>query len=250
MPAEPNSNPSEPGAAEATPASAEPTVDTQATEAVGATGAASASASAASASASDSTSDEAASLRADVERLQKELAEAREQADRYHSNWQRSAADFLNWKRRTDQEKAELSRFAEGALTVEMLRVLDDFERAFVSLPTDLRTLTWIEGVYLIGQKLYASLQARGLSPIDAAGQEFDPHLHEAVLREEDAEGANVLVVVQELQRGYRFHDRVLRPTLVKVGRPKASDAVDAAAGSTAEGETGSEALDADSPSD
>jgi molecular chaperone GrpE len=122
-----------------------------------------------------------------------------------------------------------------------------------MSLPTDLRTLTWIEGVYLIGQKLYASLQQRGLSPIDADGQEFDPHLHEAVLREDDAEGAESLVVVQELQRGYRFHDRVLRPTLVKVGRPRpseASEAADAAAGNTAEGETGSEDLDAESPSD
>ena len=198
---------------------------------------------------SSSVSDEASSLRAEVERLQQELDKAREQADRYHANWQRSAADFLNWKRRTDQEKSDLSRVAEGALTVEMLRVLDDFERAFVALPPDLRTLTWIEGVYLIGQKLYATLQARGLSPIDATGQEFDPYLHEAVLREEDAEGADSLVVVQELQRGYRFHERVLRPTLVKVGRPKASEASDAAAGSTAEGETGAEALDAESPS-
>jgi molecular chaperone GrpE len=120
--------------------------------------------------------------------------------------------------------------------------VLDDFERAFASLPPDLRSLTWIEGVYLIGQKLYASLQARGLSPIDAAGQDFDPHLHEAVLREDDAEGADQLVVVQELQRGYRFHERVLRPTMVKVGRPKAD--------AEAEAVTGPEAMDDKSPSD
>jgi len=196
--------------------------------------------------ASASTTDETAELRAEVERLQKELASAREASDRYHSNWQRSAADFLNWKRRTDQEKAELSRHAEGALTVEMLRVLDDFERAFMSLPGELRTFTWIEGIYLIGQKLYASLQARGLSPIEAAGQDFDPHLHEAVLREDDAEGADQLVVVQELQRGYRFHDRVLRPTMVKAGRPQAPADVDP----STEGETGPESLDEKSPSD
>ena len=70
----------------------------------------------------------------------------------------------------------------------------------------------------MIGQKLFALLQARGLSPIEAQGQEFDPFLHEAVLREEGAEGSDSLVVVQELQRGYRFHERVIRPTMVKWG--------------------------------
>src|SRR5690348_5024214 len=133
-------------------------------------------------------SDELAEARTRIEALEKELAAAREQADRFHANWQRSAADFQNWKRRTDQEKTELSRVAEGALTLEMLRVLDDFDRAFQALPLDLRSLTWIEGVFLIGQKLYALLQSRGLSPIEASGEEFDPYLHEAVLREEGAE--------------------------------------------------------------
>jgi molecular chaperone GrpE len=168
--------------------------------------------------------DELAAAQAKIAELERELSEARERADRYHSNWQRSAADFQNWKRRTDQEKADLTRLAEGAVTLELLRVIDDFERAFQSLPPELRTFTWIEGVYLIGQKLFSLLQARGLMPIEALGQEFDPYHHEAVLREEGADGAETLVVVQELQRGYRFHERVLRPTLVKVGLPPTSE--------------------------
>src|SRR4051812_32114719 len=167
-----------------------------------------------------SADDDLTTARGRIEELEKELAEARERADRYHSNWQRSAADFQNWKRRTDQEKTELSRVAEGAVTVDLLRVLDDFDRAFQALPMELRALTWIEGVYMIGQKLYAVLQQRGLNPIEAAGEEFDPFLHEAVLRDEGAEGSERLVVVQELQRGYRFHERVIRPTMVKVGLP------------------------------
>ena len=167
-----------------------------------------------------SPSDDLAAAQAKIAELEKQLAEVTERADRFHSNWQRSAADFQNWKRRTDQEKTELGRAAEGAMTLELLRVIDDFERAFMALPPELRTLTWIEGVYMIGQKLFALLQARGLSPIEAQGQEFDPFLHEAVLREEGAEGSDALVVVQELQRGYRFHERVIRPTMVKVGLP------------------------------
>jgi molecular chaperone GrpE len=172
------------------------------------------------AEAATAETDDLTAAQARIDALEKELAEARERADRYHSNWQRSAADFQNWKRRTDQEKTELSRVAEGAMTVELLRVVDDFERAFTALPPELRALTWIEGVYMIGQKLYALLQARGLSPIEAHGEAFDPFLHEAVLREEGAEGSDNLVVVQELQRGYRFHERVIRPTMVKVGPP------------------------------
>jgi len=159
---------------------------------------------------------------AKIAELEQELATARERADRFHSNWQRSAADFQNWKRRTDLEKTELSRQAEGAMTLDLVRVLDDFERAFMALPPELRSFTWIEGVYMIGQKLYALLQARGLTPIEAMGADFDPYQHEAVLREDGTEGSENLVVVQELQRGYRFHERVIRPTMVKVGLPEA----------------------------
>ena len=191
--------------------------------------------------------DDLAAARARIEALEQELADARERADRFHANWQRSAADFQNWKRRTDQEKTELTRVAEGAMTLELLRVLDDFERAFQSLPRELYTLTWIEGVSMIGQKLYSLLQARGLSPIDAAGEEFDPYLHEAVLREEGAEGSDRLVVVQELQRGYRYHDRVIRPTMVKVGLPPAEPAADAADAVVVDAEA-SEAPPSDSP--
>ena len=183
-----------------------------------------------------------------IAELEQQLAEASERADRFHSNWQRSAADFQNWKRRTDQEKAELGRTAEGAMTLELLRVLDDFERAFMALPAELRSLTWIEGVYMIGQKMFALLQARGLTPIDAQGQEFDPFLHEAVLREEGAEGSDSLVVVQELQRGYRFHERVIRPTMVKVGR--SSEPAAATDGATTVPSDVADVVDSDNPSE
>src|SRR5690242_19532390 len=98
MSTEPTPNDAETAAGEAAPASAESTVDKDQTENVSGAGASASSSSAASATASSSGSDEVAALRADVERLQQELAAAKEQADRYHSNWQRSAADFLNWK--------------------------------------------------------------------------------------------------------------------------------------------------------
>ena len=87
-----------------------------------------------------SPADDLDAAQAKIAELEQQLAEANERADRYHANWQRSAADFQNWKRRTDQEKAELARTAEGAMALELLRVLDDFERAFMALPAELRS--------------------------------------------------------------------------------------------------------------
>ena len=175
------------------------------------------------------SSDDWALVQGELRQLRSELAEARaardsvqEQADRYHANWQRSAADFLNWKRRADQEKADASKLGEAAVISDLLRVLDDFERAFVALPSELRRLTWIEGVHMIWGKLFTIFESRGLTPIEALGRDFDPREHEAVMREDDADPSEQTAVVAELQRGYRFHDRVIRPTLVKVGRPKA----------------------------
>lgn len=175
------------------------------------------------------SSDDWALVQAELRQLRTELSEARaslteaqERADRYHSNWQRSAADFLNWKRRADQEKADATRLGEATVIAELLRVLDDFERAFAALPGELRRLTWIEGVHMIWGKMFTIFESRGLTLIEALGRDFDPREHEAVMREDDADPSEQTAVVQELQRGYRLHDRVIRPTLVKVGRPKA----------------------------
>ena len=179
--------------------------------------------------------DELRQLRTELAEARASLAEAQERADRYHAIWQRSAADFLNWKRRADQEKAEATRLGEAALIADLLRVLDDFERAFGALPPELRRLTWIEGVHMIWGKLFTIFESRGLTPIEALGRDFDPREHEAVMHEDDSDLSQQTAVVQELQRGYRFQDRVIRPTLVKVGRPKA-------AGAGAGAEPGSEA--------
>lgn len=145
-----------------------------------------------------------------------DLAAARAQADEYHRNWQRSAADFANFKRRVDDEK----KFAERWLLRDLLPVLDDFERAWASLPRELRSLSWIEGLWQVNAKLFAVLQQHGVAPIEAEGKPFDPVEHEAVLHEE-GDPSEQNAVVAELQRGYRLHERVLRAALVKVGKPK-----------------------------
>lgn len=160
---------------------------------------------------------ETEAVEVDIDTLKQALAEEKAKADRYLANWQRAEADFANYKKRVEQEKNELSDFANAALILNLLPILDDLERAFDSLPSCLARLTWVDGIRLIHRKLQGILEMRGLSQIKAKGQVFDPNLHEAVSREEGEDG----MVIGEVQKGYKLKDRVLRPALVVVGKGK-----------------------------
>ena len=146
--------------------------------------------------------------------LGKILAETRQKADDYLDSWKRAQADFINYKRRADQEKMEMGVYANTQLILSLLPVLDDFERAVDSLTPKLARMDWVHGVRLVERKLRTTLVAQGLSPIKAVGEVFDPNLHEAVMHIKGEDGK----VVQELQKGYRLHEKILRPSKVAVG--------------------------------
>jgi molecular chaperone GrpE len=150
----------------------------------------------------------------DVAALKKELAELKARVEANLAGWQRAQADFVNYKRRTEEEREETVRLANASLVLSLLPILDDFERAVASCPQELSGLAWVEGIRLIERKLRASLEAQGLSPIPALGEPFDPRRHEAVRQAQGKEG----IVLEEVQKGYKFRDRVLRPTQVVVG--------------------------------
>lgn len=150
----------------------------------------------------------------DVEALKQALAEEKEKAEANLAGWQRAQADYVNYKRRSEQEKEEISQFANAILILNLLPILDDWERALASVPDDQADLSWIEGIRLIERKLRGVLEAQGLSPIEAVGQPFDPNLHEAAMQGKGEEG----IVIEELQKGYKFRDRVIRPSKVVVG--------------------------------
>jgi molecular chaperone GrpE len=143
------------------------------------------------------------------------LAKTREQADENLRHWQRTAADFSNYKRRTEEERAAMGLLANAVLLGRLLAVIDDFDRALESVPEDIHE-GWLDGIRLVERKLQALLEAEGVTPIEAIGQPFDPNLHEAVVHEETAEHPDN-TVIGEVQRGYLLHDRVLRPSLVRV---------------------------------
>ena len=157
----------------------------------------------------------------EIERLKGELAEAKASAERCLANWQRAEADLRNYKRLSEQEAAETRQFANATLMLKVLPVLDDLERAFKSVPAELAELPWVEGVRLIGRKLVASLEMMGLAQIKALGEAFDPKQHEAVMQSSGEDG----IVVAELEKGYRLHDRVIRPAKVAVGAGEKKEA-------------------------
>jgi molecular chaperone GrpE len=146
--------------------------------------------------------------------LEKALVAEKEKAEQYLANWQRAQADFINYKRRVEQEREERSKFANLELILNLLPVLDDFERAFSTIPEEYCQAGWVEGARLVERKLRSVLEAQGVSPIEAMGEPFDPSLHEAVRQACGEDG----VVVGEVEKGYKLHDKVIRPTKVVVG--------------------------------
>ncbi|MGQ9627435.1 MAG: nucleotide exchange factor GrpE [Anaerolineae bacterium] len=158
----------------------------------------------------------------ELETLRQKLAEAEAKAQEYLDQWRRTAAEFANYKKRNEKEQSEITKFANAGLLTMLLPVLDDFERAFQTIPSNLRSLTWVDGLFLIQRKMQMVFEQMGVKPIETEGQKFDPLFHQAVSYEE-SDGFEEGQIISEVQKGYKFHDRVLRPALVRVssGKPK-----------------------------
>jgi molecular chaperone GrpE len=145
---------------------------------------------------------------------------AREEAEANFARYQRLAADFENYKRRTRQDLTDRTQYANEELVRKLLPILDNFRRALDHTPANVDPI-WLEGIKLVARQFEAILAEQGLSPIPALGEKFDPTKHEAIASQETDEHEEG-TVVEEMQPGYRLHDRVLRPTLVKVAQPPA----------------------------
>lgn len=130
---------------------------------------------------------------------------------------QRVHADFANFRRRNDEERAQLSEFAKIAVVTKLLPLIDNIERALGHLPPELADNQWAKGVAQLDKQFETALKDLGIEPIDALGKPFDPHWHEAVSYEEGGEGEEV--VIEVLQRGYRAGDKVVRHSVTKVGK-------------------------------
>ncbi len=132
---------------------------------------------------------------------------------------QRTAADFANYRKRTDAERVDFVKYAKSDLIARLLDVLDGYDRALGTVPDEAKKQPWVEGMWLVERKLRSILDAEGLTPIDSLGKPFDPYMHQAVahLESDDPEGT----VIAEFSKAYRLHDRVIRPALVTVAKAR-----------------------------
>jgi len=128
----------------------------------------------------------------------------------------RLQADFENFKKRVDRERAEHLRYATGDLVARILPVLDNFERALLSVRPGGGADAVVEGIGLIHRQILGTLEKEGLRAMDSVGATFDPELHEAVATDPDPTQPPH-TVTQVFQRGYFLHDRLLRPAMVRV---------------------------------
>ncbi len=151
----------------------------------------------------------------DVEGLRTRLEEEKQRAGKHYESWQRSAADYQNYKRRMEEERREVARLASISLIINLLPLMDDIERALRNVDPKLAGLTWIDGIWMIYRKFEAVLQNAGVTEIEADAQQFDPAVHEAISEVDGEEGKVVSVV----QKGYKLGDRVIRPAMVVVGK-------------------------------
>jgi molecular chaperone GrpE len=141
----------------------------------------------------------------------------RRERDALQDRLLRTAAEFDNYRKRMDRERRDLSEYAAADIVSEILPILDNFERA-LQAPSGVDEGSFRKGIELIHKQMLDLLRKRGVRPIDALGADFDPNVHEAVIHEASdthREGE----VMQELQRGYRLGERLLRPAMVKVAK-------------------------------
>jgi molecular chaperone GrpE len=155
--------------------------------------------------------------------LRQELEEQKAKAAEYLDGWQRARAEFANYKKRIEKEQEDMIKSANGAFITRLLPVMDDFERAFQTLPLDLMDMTWLEGIALILRKLQMLLAQEGVTVIETEGRLFDPTLHQAVTHEESEEHEEGQII-GEVQKGYKMGDKVLRPSLVRVAKKVSGD--------------------------
>lgn len=164
----------------------------------------------------NSTEAEGGDLLSRVQELEAALAEQAARAEEEHNRYLRALADFSNYKRRQEENQAQYRNFAVRELILKLLGVVDDFERAMAAAEESRDFDSLYSGLQLTLKKILAILEAEGVRPIDALGQEFDPMLHEAVMRlEDDTQPENT--IVQEHQKGYLHGDDCLRPSRVGV---------------------------------
>ena len=149
-------------------------------------------------------------------KYKKELAKKEEELNALKDRYMRTLAEYENYRKRTEKEKADIYTYAVKDVMTKMLPILDNLERGLAVIPEESKADPVAEGMDKICKQFQKTLQDIGVKPIEAEGKEFDPNLHNAVMHVED-ENLGENVVAEELQKGYTYKESVVRHSMVKV---------------------------------
>ena len=163
-----------------------------------------------------STRDSVKSLRIKIEELESELSKQTEEIERISDKNIRLLAEFDNFKRRTQEERTKLFKYAGEELAKAILPILDDLHRTMEADGKG-KARTILEGIELIVAKLDKTLEDQGIVPFDSVGRNFDADLHEALMGEKSDKGENV--ILREFEKGYMYADKILRHAKVVVSK-------------------------------
>jgi len=153
-----------------------------------------------------------------LEELKKKLEGYQKQKDEYLAGWQRARADFINYKKEETERVGTFFSYAIEGLVLKFLPILDNFELIEKNLPKDLDDNEYIKGVSQIKVQVKDILKNLGVKEIKALKEKFDPSFHEAV-EQVETEGEESGIVIEEVQKGYKLQDKVIRPAKVKVAK-------------------------------
>jgi molecular chaperone GrpE len=159
-----------------------------------------------------------AALRQELEEAKKEAENWKEKAEQNREHYMRALADLENYRRRARKEKEDAIKYSVVPLLESLLPVLDNFERALDAADDSGNVKTLQEGIEMVYRQFLNALSQAGLTLIETEGRPFDPHEHNAVMQVESSEHEPG-TIVEELQPGYRYLDRVIRPSMVKVSK-------------------------------
>ncbi|MDD5098372.1 MAG: nucleotide exchange factor GrpE [Candidatus Pacebacteria bacterium] len=153
----------------------------------------------------------------EIEELKKLLEESENKKNEYFAGWQREKADFINYKQKELERLQELLSTLKESFTLEILPIIDNFLLAEKAIPEAEKESNSIKGLLLIKKQIESMLKSLGAEEIETINQKFDPSIHEAVEEIEGEEG----MIIEEIEKGYKTKEKVIRPARVKIGKGK-----------------------------
>ncbi|MCI2048947.1 MAG: nucleotide exchange factor GrpE [Lachnospiraceae bacterium] len=149
----------------------------------------------------------------------RQVRELKEKNEDLEDRLKRQLAEFDNYRRRTEKEKEQMFSMGERSVAEKILPIADNFERGLATVTEDGKDSEFVDGMRKVYRQFTETMDKIGIKPIEAVGKDFDPEYHSAVMQVDAEEGQESGKVVQELQKGYMYHDTVLRHTMVAVSK-------------------------------